>query len=139
MILGIPAGNKVSLGTRVFDVVTECILVYVWNSSGYIEMRLNILLEAMAKIWYFGHRMRAQSLEKDIMLGITTGAKEKVKPHMRWMDDIRSITELVSARQVKVTLISEQHSQEEKTYRCNKEDNGKPFLQECCLVHHQES
>ena len=39
--------------------------------------------------------MRAhQSLEKDIMLGITAGAKKKGKPRMRWMDDIKSVTGL---------------------------------------------
>ena len=34
-----------------------------------------------------------QSLEKDIMLGITGGAREKGKPRMRWMD-IKSIARL---------------------------------------------
>jgi len=44
---------------------------------------------------YFGHVMRAhQSLEKDIMLGITGGARRKGKPRMRWMDDIKSVTGL---------------------------------------------
>ena len=37
--------------------------------------------------------MRAhQSLEKDIMLGITAGARKKGKPRLRWMDDIKSVT-----------------------------------------------
>ena len=44
---------------------------------------------------YFGHVMRVhQSLEKDIMLGITGGARKKGKLRMRWMDDIRSVTGL---------------------------------------------
>ena len=44
---------------------------------------------------YFGHVMRAhQSLEKDIMLGITAGARKKGKPRMRWMDDIKNVTGL---------------------------------------------
>ena len=39
--------------------------------------------------------MRAhQSLEKDIMLGITTGARKKGKLRMRWMDGIKSVTGL---------------------------------------------
>ena len=33
-----------------------------------------------------------QSLEKDIMLEITAGARKKGKPHMRWMEDIKNIT-----------------------------------------------
>ena len=35
-----------------------------------------------------------QSLEKDIMLGITGGARKKGKLRMRWMDDIKSVTGL---------------------------------------------
>ena len=39
--------------------------------------------------------MRAhRSLEKDIMLGITAGARKKGKPRMRWMGDIKSVTDL---------------------------------------------
>ena len=37
-----------------------------------------------------------QSLGKDLMLGITGGASKKGKPRMRWMDDIRSVTELTA-------------------------------------------
>ena len=60
-------------------------------------MRPNLSLEAMTrmlKMRYFGHVMRThQSLEKDIMLGITAGETKKGKPRMRWMDDIKSVTE----------------------------------------------
>ena len=56
------------------------------------------------------------------MLGITGGARKKGKPGMLWMDDIKSVTglsvndlnQLVRDRE-KVEIISEQHSQEEKT------------------------
>ena len=66
----------------------------------------------MLKVPYFGHVMRAhQSLEKDIMLGITGGARKKGEPRTRWMDDIKSVTGVndksVSERQEKVELISE--------------------------------
>ena len=48
----------------------------------------------MLKMRYFGHVMRAhQSLEKDIMLGITAGTRKKGKPRMLWMD-IKSVTGL---------------------------------------------
>ena len=37
----------------------------------------------MLKMRYFGHVMRVhQSLEKDVMLGITGGARKKEKPLM---------------------------------------------------------
>ena len=49
----------------------------------------------MLKMCYFLHVMRAhQSLEKDIILGITGGARKKGKPRMRWMDDIKIVTGL---------------------------------------------
>ena len=63
-----------------------------------MKVRRNISLEAMTKMLkmrYFGHVMRAhQSLEKDIMLGITVGARKKGKPRIRWMDYIKSVTGL---------------------------------------------
>ena len=100
------------------------------------KVRPNISLEAitkMLKIRYFEHVMRAhQSLEKDIMLGITGGARKKGKPRMRWMDDIKSVTGLSvnDLKQEKVEHISEQHSREEKTNQCliQGEGNGKPLL-----------
>ena len=62
------------------------------------KVRPNISLEVITKILkmrYFGHVMRAhQSLEKDIMLAMTGGARKKGKPRMRCMDDIRSVTGL---------------------------------------------
>ena len=65
------------------------------NKEMLQKERLNISLEAMTKMLkmrYFGHVMRThQFLEKDIMLGITGGAR---KPRMRWMDDIKSVTAL---------------------------------------------
>ena len=61
------------------------------------KVRTYLSLEAitkMLKMRYFGHVMRAhQSLEKDIMLGITAGARKKGKPRMRWMEEIKSVTE----------------------------------------------
>ena len=78
--------------------------------------------------------------------GITGGARKK-ESHMRWMDDIKSVTGLsvndnsVSERQEKVDIISEKHSQEEKTdcYLIQGEGNGKLLLWEWCLVHPQGS
>ena len=62
------------------------------------RVRPNISLEAMIKMLkmrYFGHVRRAhQSLEKDIMLGITGGARKKGKPRMRWMGNIKRVTGL---------------------------------------------
>ena len=68
------------------------------NKHIFQKVTPNISLEAitkMLKMRYFVHVMRAhQSLEKDIMLGITGGAGKKGKPRMRRMDDIKSGTGL---------------------------------------------
>ena len=54
-------------------------------------MSLEVVTEIL-KMMYLGHVMRAhQSLEKDIMLGITAGARKKGKLHMRWMDGIKRV------------------------------------------------
>ena len=81
--------------------------------------------------------MRArQPLEKYIMLGITSGARKKGKPRMRWLDGIKSVTGL-SVNDLKLLVKDrkkwnslEQYSQEEKTGKCliQREGNGKPFL-----------
>ena len=74
-----------------------------------------------------------QSTEKDIMLGITAGARKNWKPHMRWTDDtgrsVNDIKQFVQDRK-KVALIIEQHSQEEKMDQCliQGEGNDKPLL-----------
>ena len=68
------------------------------NKQIFQKVRANISLEAITKtlkMRYFGHVMRPhQSLEKDIMLGITAGARKKGKLRMWWMNDIKSVTEL---------------------------------------------
>ena len=41
------------------------------------------------KLQYFGHLMqRVDSLEKTLMLGGTEGRSRRVRPRMRWLDDI---------------------------------------------------
>ena len=65
------------------------------NNEILRKVRPDISLETMTKMLkmqYFGYLMRAhQSLDKDIMLGITAGARKKGNPRMRWMDDIKSV------------------------------------------------
>ena len=98
------------------------------------KVRPNILLETMTKMLkiYFGHVMRThQSLYKGIMLGITAG---KEKSEALYAVDGRhqkcnwTFSKLVKDK--KVALISEQHSQEEKTNQCliQGKGNGKLLL-----------
>ena len=47
------------------------------------------LEELMLKIQYFGHLMgRANSLEKNLMLGKIEGRRRRGRQRMRWLDDI---------------------------------------------------
>lgn len=52
------------------------------------------------KLLYFGHIMRSQSLEKDIMLGLVSGKRGRGRPRTRWLDTIRNDTGM-TVRQLK--------------------------------------
>ena len=50
-----------------------------------------ISLEGMMlklKLWYFGHLMKVDSLEKTLMLGGIGGRRRRGQPRMRWLDGI---------------------------------------------------
>ena len=65
--------------------------LFLYVKAGSIKVFYSIT--KMLKMPYFEHVMRAhQSLEKDIMLGITAGSRKKGKPRMRWVDGIKSVT-----------------------------------------------
>ena len=47
------------------------------------------------KLQYFGHLMkRANSLEKTLMLGKTTGGRKKRQQRMRWLDGITDLMDM---------------------------------------------
>ena len=46
------------------------------------------------KLSYFGHVMRANGLEKSIMLGMGGGQRGRGRPRTRWLDEIQSTTGL---------------------------------------------
>ena len=103
----------------------------------------------MMKMRYFGHVMRAhQSLEKVIMVGITAGARKRGKPRMWWIDDIWSVTGLsvnnlkqckTKKRRKNILWCTKQPKRGKGPMFNQGEDNGKPLLWECCLVHPQGS
>ena len=77
-----------------------------------------------------------QSLEKYIMLGITARARKEKKTHaldgrhQKFNGTLSKLLKTFGERQEKVTLIREQHNQEEKKDKCliQVEGNGKPLL-----------
>jgi hypothetical protein len=47
-------------------------------------------LAVIGKLKYFGHIMRtSDSLEKDLMLGLTDGSRRRGKQRTKWIDEIR--------------------------------------------------
>src|ERR1700757_5133302 len=55
------------------------------------EMRGELTLQDKAtkqKLMYFGHVMRSNGLEKEMMLGCGEGKRGRGSPRMRWMDEI---------------------------------------------------
>jgi exonuclease III len=49
---------------------------------------------ARQKLTYFGHVMRSNGLEKDIMTGMGEGKRERGRPRTRWLDEIKERTGL---------------------------------------------
>ena len=80
------------------------------------------------KMSYFGHVMRRNGMEKDIMLGKVGGRRRRGRQRMRWMEGIltetgnglKELRELVESRHESVTsllcLILDIHSQLKKQY-----------------------
>ena len=61
------------------------------NQSILKEISPGISLEGMMlklKLWYFGHLMKVDSLEKTLMLGGIGGRRRRGRPRMRWLDGI---------------------------------------------------
>lgn len=61
------------------------------------KIKPEISLEAQAiklKLKYFGHIMRSQSLEKEIMLGMVEGSRKRGRKRTRWHNEIIRTTNL---------------------------------------------
>ena len=62
----------------------------ILNSIGNPIPLSGILLKN--KMQYFGHVIRADGMEKQLMLGITGGQNRRGRPRLRWIDDIKEAT-----------------------------------------------
>jgi ribosomal protein L7/L12 len=49
---------------------------------------------AERKLKYFGHVMRGDGLEKAVMMGMGGGKRERGRPKIRWLDEIKELTGL---------------------------------------------
>jgi len=68
------------------------------------EMSLNDKI-TKRKLTYFGHVMRADSLEKAMMLGMIGGKRRRGKPKTRWLDTIKDDTKM-TIQELKHTVIT---------------------------------
>ena len=57
------------------------------------------------RLTYFGHVMRANSLEKSIMLGMVSGNRRRGRPRTRWLDTIKADTNM-NVRQLKEAVLN---------------------------------
>ena len=67
------------------------------NKSIADEVNANMSLQGKIikqKLSFFGHVMRANGLEKSIMLGMGEGKRGRGRPRTRWLDEIQSTTGL---------------------------------------------
>ena len=68
------------------------------SNQSILKMNPGISLEGMmlkVKLQYFGHLMlRADSLEKTVMLGEIGGRRRRGRPRMRWLDGITDSMDL---------------------------------------------
>jgi len=55
------------------------------------------------KLAYYGHTMRKQCLEKEIMQGIMSGARRRGRPRTAWIDNIKTWTGLSVEESVRMS------------------------------------
>ena len=79
----------------------------VTNREVLERIKSGLSLEAKItrlRLIYFGHVMRANSLEKSIMLGMVSGNRRRGRPRTRWLDTIKADTNM-NIRQLKEAVL----------------------------------
>jgi len=74
---------------------------WVLNKAG-VKRELLDTVEAR-RLAYYGHTMRKQGREKEIMQGTMPGACRRGRPRMAWMDNIKTWTGLSVEESVRMT------------------------------------
>ena len=70
------------------------------------------------KLTYFGHVMRASSLEKEMLLGMVSGKRKQGGPKTRWLDTIKSDTGM-TIKQLKEAVM-DRRAWRDLAYRASK-------------------
>ena len=74
---------------------------WVLNKAG-VKRELLDTVKAR-RLAYYGHTMRKQGREKEIMQGTMPGARRRGRPRMAWMDNIKTWTGLSVEESVRMT------------------------------------
>ena len=62
----------------------------IMQQIGTEPMLLNAITKQ--KLTYFGHVMRAEGLEKSVMMGMGDGQRNRGRPRKRWLDEVKEVT-----------------------------------------------
>ena len=54
------------------------------------------------KLTFFGHIIRAQGLEAEVMLGMGNGARSRGRPRRRWIDEIVDVTGIALSKLTRI-------------------------------------
>ena len=69
------------------------------RTNQFVLEKINQVIQIIAKqkLSYFGHITRVEDnrLEKTIMIRMSEDKRQRGRPHLRWMDEIRNMTKLM--------------------------------------------
>ena len=74
---------------------------WVLNKAGVNRELLDTV--KARRLAYYGHTMRKQGRQKEIMQGTMPGARRRGRPRMAWMDNIKTWTGLSVEESVRMT------------------------------------
>src|SRR5271163_707024 len=75
------------------------------NESVQSEIGTDMTLDRVIlkqKLTFFGHIIRAQGLEAEVMLGMGNGARSRGRPRRRWIDEIVDVTGIALSKLTRV-------------------------------------
>src|SRR6218665_1764158 len=72
----------------------ESILMEIGHERGDMSLRQRA---AKQKLMFFGHMMRANGMEKDMMLAYGEGRRKRDRPMKRWMEETLKMSGMILA------------------------------------------
>ena len=72
----------------------ESILKEIGHLRGRVTLGQRAAAAARQKMTYFGHVMRANGMEKEMLLACGEGRRSRGRPRRRWMEEIHETTKM---------------------------------------------